>query len=279
LFGTTIVISRFSIGQFSPTTYIGLRLAIVSLGFGVVYALQLGKRNWPKDTSLWGRGFLLGLLGTAIPMTGIVTSLQYLSSGLTSILITVNPAFTVLLAHFFLEDEPLTRRKGGGVLLALSGAVLLTLLGETGIPDVSRGNPSGYLLVMGAMLSGSSMTVYARKFMQADDAFDITAIRMFSGALIVIPFSLAFTGFDVSQVNMQGVVALFYAAIVGTFLGMLLSFYNIQKFGATAAVMTAYIIPVVTVLTGVLLLDEQITWGMVGGMLLIGLGVWMINRK
>jgi len=279
LFGTTVVVSRFSVRQFAPTLYISLRLAIVSLGFVVVYALQIGKREWPRDPGLWKRGFLLGLIGTAIPMTGIVSSLQFLSSGMTSILITVNPAFTVLLAHFFLEDEPLTRRKGGGVLLALSGAVLLTLLGETGIPDIGRGSPIGYLMVRGAMFSGSVMTVYARKNMQADDAFDITAIRMFSGALIVIPFSLFFVGFDVSQVNMQGVIALLYAAIIGTFLGMLLSFYNIQKFGATAAVMTAYVIPVVTVLTGILVLDEQITWGMVGGIVMIGFGVWMINHN
>ena len=279
LFGTTLVVSRFSVGQFSPTIYIGLRLSIAGLGFMVVYTLKLGKRKWPTDKGLWGRGFILGVLGTAIPMTGIVSSMQYLSSGLTSILITVNPAFTVLLAHFFLEDEPLTWRKGSGVLLALSGAGLLTLLGETGIPEVHQVNPIGYLLVVGAMLAGSAMTIYSRKYMLEDNAFDVTGIRMIAGALIVMPLSLAFSEFDISQVNAQGLVALIYASIIGTFLGMLLSFYNIQQFGATAAVMTAYVVPVVAGLTGILLLGEQITWGMGAGILLIGLGVWIINHK
>ena len=279
LFGTTLVVSRFSVGQFSPTIYIGLRLSIAGLGFMVVYTLKLGKRKWPTDKGLWGRGFILGVLGTAIPMTGIVSSMQYLSSGLTSILITVNPAFTVLLAHFFLEDEPLTWRIGSGVLLALSGAGLLTLLGETGIPEVHQVNPIGYLLVVGAMLAGSAMTIYSRKYMLEDNAFDVTGIRMIAGALIVMPLSLAFSEFDISQVNAQGLVALIYASIIGTFLGMLLSFYNIQQFGATAAVMTAYVVPVVAGLTGILLLGEQITWGMGAGILLIGLGVWIINHK
>jgi drug/metabolite transporter (DMT)-like permease len=42
--------------------------------------------------------------------------------------------------------------------------------------------------------------------------------------------------------------------------------------------MSAYIIPVVAMLAGVLLLGEQITIGMLAGMLLILLGVGLINK-
>ena len=60
---------------------------------------------------------------------------------------------------------------------------------------------------------------------------------------------------------------------------MLFSLYNIQRFGATAAVMSAYVIPVVATLTGVFLLGEQITTGMVGGTVLIATGVWLLNKS
>lgn len=279
LFGVTLVVSRFSVSQFKPTTYIGLRLMLASMGFVLVYSFRIGGRRWPLGKELWGRSLLLGVLGTAVPMTGIVSSLQYLSSGMASILITVNPALTVLLAHFFLDDEILTRRKVGGVLLALSGALLMAALGESGLPDIERANPVGYALVIGGMLSGSVMTVYARKFMQNDDALDVTGIRMFAGALTVMPLSILLHGFDVTQVDSRGVAALFFAAIVGTFLGFLLSFHNIQRFGATAAVMTSYIVPVVTGIIGILFLNEQITWGMAAGITLVILGVRMINSN
>jgi drug/metabolite transporter (DMT)-like permease len=59
---------------------------------------------------------------------------------------------------------------------------------------------------------------------------------------------------------------------------MLMSLFNIQRFGATAAVMTAYIIPVVATISGALLLNEQITITMIGGMALIFFGVWLINK-
>jgi drug/metabolite transporter (DMT)-like permease len=279
LFGTTLTVSRFTVDQIAPTTYIGLRFILASLVFVVIFTFRLGRRQWPRGDNLWGHGFFLGVFGTAIPMTGIISSLQYLSSGLVSILITVNPAFTVLMAHFFLADEPLTRRKSLGILLALSGAVLLVIRGESGLPDVESVNPVGYSLVLGGMFANSAMTIYTRKFMQDFDTFDMTGIRMFTGALVLIPFSLIVDGFDVSEMNWQGVLAVLFAAIVGSFFGMLLSLNNIQRFGATAAVMTTYVIPIVAGLIGVIFLDERITWGMMVGIMLIILGVWFINTN
>ena len=183
------MISRFSVGQFEPTTYIGLRLVLSSLGFAVIYGLRIGNRSWPRDRQLWKHATLMGIFGTAFPMTGIVASLQYLSSGLTSILITVNPAITVLLAHFFLSDERLTRRKVFGVLLALSGAVLLAAMGETGLVDIEPGSPIGYLLVFGAIIFASVGNIYTRKYMQNMDVSDVTSVRLFIATLVVMPLS------------------------------------------------------------------------------------------
>lgn len=277
MYGTTLVASRFSVGQFLPSTYIGIRLVLSAIGFAMIYVLRIGKRTWPKGGSLWKHSIVLGIFGTAIPMTGIVSSLQYLSSGLASILITVNPAITVLLAHFILTDERLTWRKSIGAILALGGALMLAALNETGLENTS-GSLTGYLLIFGAMISSSSMIIYTRKYVQALDTIDVSSIRMLVAALLVMPLSIAFVGFDLSEVNSQGVLALIYAAVFGTFLGMLFSLYNVQRFGATAAVMSAYVIPVVATITGFLILDEQITTGMVGGMILIATGVWLLNR-
>ncbi|OQY31272.1 MAG: hypothetical protein B6I38_06070 [Anaerolineaceae bacterium 4572_5.1] len=242
VFGTTLIASRFSVEQFSVTTYIGLRLTLSALGFALVYMLRIGKRTWPRGRQLWKHSIILGIFGTAIPMTGIVASLQYLSSGLASVLITMNPAITVLLAHLFLSDEELTRRKGLGVLLALSGALMLVVLGETGLEDV-QGILLGYVMIFGVIIFTSAMTIYTRKYMQGFDTIDVTGIRIFIAALVVMPLSYIFVGFDLSQVNSQGLFALLYASIFGTFFGALLSFYNIQRFGSLAAVMTAYVIP------------------------------------
>lgn len=279
LFGSTLIASRFAVGQYQPTTYIGIRLVLASLFHLGIYLVASRRRPWPRDRSLWRHAAVLGVFGTAIPMTGIVASLQFQSAGLTAILVTAAPALTVLIANFALPDETLTPRKGVGVALALGGALLLVVLGESGLPDVSRASPVGYALVLLAMLSASAATIYARKFMRGYDSFDVASVRMFTAALAIMPLSILLVGIDLSGVNAQGYFALVYAALVGTFLGMMLSFYIIKRFGATASAMPAYVIPVVSGLLGALLLGEQITAGMVVGMGLIAVGIALINQR
>jgi drug/metabolite transporter (DMT)-like permease len=277
LFGSTLVVSRFSVGQFQPSTYISLRLLLASLGHVTIYLVSR-QRKWPVGRRLWSHAAVLGIFGTAIPMNAIVVSLQFQSSGLTAVLITTSPAITVLMAHFFLPDEPLTRRKGVGVVLALGGALMLALLGESGLPDVTRANPLGYILVLLAMICASATTIYARKYMRDLDTLDVASVRMWVAALVVTPISLLLVGFDLSQVTGQGYAALLYAALVGTFTGMLLAFYNIQRFGATSSAITAYVIPIAATIGGVLLLDETITLTMLLGMVVIIAGIALLNR-
>lgn len=277
-FGTTLVASRFSVGQFAPLTYVGLRLLIASLCYVVIYTLS-SRRSLPRDRRVWLHSPILGVFSTALPMTFIVSSLQYQSSGVTALLLTVGPAVTVIMAHFWLSDEKLTPRKTLGVSLAVGGAGLLVILGETGLPDVSRANPTGYFLVLTAMVIASAMTIYARKYMSDLDWFEVGSVRMWTAAIVMIPLSLLIAGFDLSNVNAQGYMALLYAALIGTFAGMMLAFYNVKRFGATAAAMTANLIPIVAIIGGALFLGETITTGMIFGMILILSGLAILNQR
>ena len=276
-FGTSLIASRFSVGRFEPLAFTGLRLTLAGLGSVAVYAMAR-RRRWPRDHRLWRHAILLGIFGTAIPMTAVITALQHQSGGVTALLITASPAVTVLLAHFFLPDESLSRLKVVGVLFALGGAALLALQGESGLADGSQASGIGYILVLVAMVASRVMTIYARKFMQDLDAFDVASVRMWSAALAVMPLSLLLFDMDMGRVDGWGFFALIYSAVFGTFAGFLLAFYNIKRFGATAAAMTSYVIPIITGSGGVLLLGETVTPVMIVGMVIIVSGVAFINR-
>ena len=276
-FGSSLVASRFSVGQFEPTTYIGLRMIISSLMALAVYFLASGRRV-PRDPELWKRASMLGIFGTAVPMTCVIVSLQYQSSGVTSLLLSTGPAVTIILAHFFLPDELLSRRKVFGVGLALGGAIMLAINGENGLPDVQATESTGFILVTVAMIFSSVMVIYARKYLRGYDSYDVGSIRIFTTAMVVMPFSLITVGFDLSAVNEAGVFVMIYSAVVGTFLGILLSFYNIKRFGATPAIMTTYVIPVVAGIGGVLVLGEEITLTMIFGMGVIVSGIALLQE-
>ena len=278
LWGTTLVMSRFGVGQFDPVLFVALRLTIASLAFGLVYAVSR-RRQVSRQRYLWRHAALLGVVGTAVPMTAIVSSLQFQSSGVTSLLVTTSPAFIVVAAHLFLPDEQLNLTKGMGVVLALGGAALLILRGETGLPNVTEANPLGYALVILGILAETTGAIYIRKKMQGLDAFDVTAVRLLAATVVTLPVALLWRGFDVAQVNGAGLLSLAYAALAGAFAAQLMAFYITRRFGATAFSLTSYVIPVVAAVAGVFVLGETITIWMLGGMVLIVFGIMLINRR
>jgi drug/metabolite transporter (DMT)-like permease len=72
---------------------------------------------------------------------------------------------------------------------------------------------------------------------------------------------------------------LLFAVAFGTFGGLILFLYTTQRFGATAASLTSYVLPVVAAVGGVLFLDETITRVMLAGMALIIAGIAILNRR
>ena len=277
IWGTNLVISRFGVGQLGGVLFTGLRLAAGSLSF--ITVIVFTKKQWPRDGRIWKHAMVIGVIGTAIPMTAILSSLQFQSAGVTAVLITTAPAFITLAAHFFLPDERLTLVKTIGVMLALSGAMVVVLRGETGLPDVKQASIWGYLLVLINILMESATAVYVRRNMRQMDAFDVSAIRISTAALLVLPVGVAVQGENVTAVTPLGILALCYAGFIAVFFGQYLAFYITQRFGATAFSLSAYIIPVVAAVTGVFLLGETITIWMLVGMLLVALGIMLINRQ
>lgn len=279
LLGTNMLFSRYSLDQFHPLNFVGLRFFLA--GTLVIFLYALGGRRgrtWPRDRRLWIHAATFGILGSVVPMTAVVTSLQYQSSGVTSVLITIGPAITVLMAHFFLPEESLNRRKALGVVLAFSGALVLALRGETGLADVTQANPIGYVLVFIAMIAASSMIIYARRFMRGYDVADVTNIQIIASAIFILPLMLLSVGLDLSRVNSGGVIALVYSSFGGTYGVLFIGYYIIDHFSATAASMTAYVIPIIVAIGGVLFLEEHITAGILGGLACIVVGLVLINE-
>lgn len=275
--GTNIVASRYGIGEFNPYLFLALRLLIATLIF--VPIMWFNGRSFPRDLSTWIYGIISGILGVAIPMSGFILSLQYQSSGVTSIYVTVAPALVVVAAHFFLPDEKLNYRKGFGVILAFLGSLFLVFQGESGLATVGRANPLGFILIMAGLCSETVNTIFVRLRMKELDSFTMTSIRLMTAAVIVTTVALFVTPISFENITPAGYFSLGYAAIIGALAGQFMGFYITRRFGATAFSLVAYLIPVVAIITGVVVLNEIVTWSMLGGVLLIGTGIFLINRR
>jgi drug/metabolite transporter (DMT)-like permease len=116
-----LVVSRFSLGQFESTVFVSLRLLLASAAHLLLYLFSRSRRI-PRDPVLWLNSSILGVLGTALVLVAVVSSLKYMSSGLASLLFILSPVLVAVLAHLFLKDEKLTWLKAVGVLVAFGGA-------------------------------------------------------------------------------------------------------------------------------------------------------------
>jgi drug/metabolite transporter (DMT)-like permease len=184
----------------------------------------------------------------------------------------------VIAAHLFLPDEKMTTNKVFGVVLALMGSLFLVVRGESGLVGVGRASSLGFLLVMMALCSETINTILVRRRMIGMDPMTVTGIRLGAGALAVSVVTLFWGNYSLAAVTPMGYFALGCAAIIGALGGQFLAFYITRQFSATAFSLTSYVTPIVATILGVLILDEIVTWAMLVGMVLVGGGIYLINR-
>ncbi len=275
--GTNLVASRFGIGEFDPLFFITLRLVIAISCFVPVLLINQGRL--PTGRALWQKASISGLFGVAVPIPMFILSLQYHSSGVASLYVTTLPVMIVIAAHFFLPDEKMTRNKVIGVTLAMSGALFLALRGESGLAGIGRASPLGFILIMIGLSSEVFNTMFVRSRMQGFNPMQVTLIRFLVAGIVLFIITLFLGDFSLEQVTFTGYFSLAYAALIGGLGGQFLAFYIQQRFGATTFSLNAFLVPIFAILTGAFFLGEIITWGIIAGMLLIGAGLYLINRR
>ncbi len=275
-FGTGLTVSRIGLTMFSPLAYTGLRLLVAALTFAAFYAL-FRRRGLPRRGRLWALGLGLGVIGTALPMLGIVTALQHLSSGVASVVATSGPAFAVLFAHMLLPDEKITLSKSAGVALALAGAAALALQGETGLGR-SGGALLGYVILVGALALSHLSLVLARKLLRGEQVLDVVSIQMLGAVAFLAPMSLHPA--DAAPLADSGLAwfTVLFGGVVGTFFAFSTRFKILVTHGATDAALIDYVVPAISTLTGAALAGEHVTLPIVLSMVVILAGVRLVQR-
>lgn len=275
--GSSVVMTRLGIGEIPPLAFITLRLGLAALIFLV--ALVVLQREIPHHPRIWLDIALVGIGNTGLGLVAFTLALQFISSGVLTIFLALIPLFTGLLAHFWLAQEKLNWVKLAGLVLAFFGVMLLLATRTTGLPDTeSAVDLRGQLLALGGVVVSAVAIVYTRRRLQNTDVFVLTAGQMIAGLLFVLPLAFSFNTLQLSGISWRGWLAVAYNGIVGSFIGFLLLFEMIKRFGATVAALPGYVVPFVSILLGTMLLREIFTLHLGAGALLILLGVFWASR-
>lgn len=254
-----------------PLTAATLRLMLAGVA---LYAVMRWRDERIEATpGQWVLLTAVGLSGNALPFVLINWGEIVIDSGLTAILIGTVPLFTMVLAHFFGRGERLTPAKIAGIAVGLAGIVILMgpeLLGGLGVHVVAE------LAIVVAAMSYAVSNVLASRLTGLPVLAITTATTLIAG-FVSVPFSLVFESPWTIAPSWSALGAIAAIGLVSTALGNLLFFRIVALAGATFFSLCNYIVPVLSVVWGMLFLAEALSWRALTALVLILGGVATTN--
>ncbi|MDC0212884.1 DMT family transporter [Euryarchaeota archaeon] len=292
IWGSTWAIGRFlSYGiddanraSMGPATSAWLRYVFAVFAFAAwcwIYRNKGGPRILPRERNAWKYTFWMALLGTMGYQLLFMNGMKWTAAGDASLIIPVNPVFTVLLAVPMLGQR-LSSRMVLGLLFGLAGVA--TVVGwspNTDIPFEHR--LIGDVMIALAALTWaatSNLTKMALSEGTVGTPLEIVVWYSIVGWVLLTPWMLIevwSTGVPVPSSAEWASVA--YLGLVSTVLTYAWFARGIDRIGTTAAASYVFLVPVFGVLSGWLMLGESIGVSMLVGFCLIVIGVREVQRE
>ena len=196
-------------------------------------------------------------------------ALQNTSAAQAGMITALMPLLVAVGAYFAL-GERITRLTLSGFLLAVAGAIWMSLAGTA---DASAPNPQlGNFFEFLAMLCAMGYTLLLKHLSTRYSAFILTAMQAFIGALFFLPLALLFEPLP-AQLDQQAVLAVLYLGVVVTVLAYGLFNFGVSSLPASQASAFVNLIPVFTLIFAVLLLGERLNPLQMAGGVLVFAGV------
>ena len=270
MWGSSFMFNKLGVATVPPLTLVAGRLTIGALTL-LVLLYARGVRLPPFGT-IWVAYAVLGVVGNALPFFLITWGQQVVASALAGILMAAMPLATLVLAHFLVQDERMTRGRVAGFALGFVGIVFLMEpaaaagLGGAGLQVLSQ------LAVLCGALCYSANSIVARLLIRTDFLAAATGTLLVS-AILVLPLTLAIDVPWTLAPSASSVAAIVWLGLGPTAVATILYFRLISSAGPTFMSLVNYLSPAVAVLLGVTLLGEQPGVNAYAGLMLILTGI------
>lgn len=230
--------------------------------------------SWGVVTAHWRILALLGFLGMTTFSALVFVGLQY-TEAVNGALIQGTLPINIILASLVLFGTLITLRQTLGVVVAMSGLIVIVLRGDTGaLLDLSL-NPGDPLIWIG-VVSHALFSVLLYKRPQGLDLVAFMTVAYFFGSVFTLPLH----GWEMAEgrfmpMNFTAFWASAFVALFPSVLAQLFWAEAIRQVGATRAGFFIYLTPVFGALMAIGLLGEAFAWFHLVGIALIFAGVYL----
>lgn len=267
LMGSAFAIGKMGLAYFSPLLLVALRFIIA--GVVMAGAVKAMKRPHPREKKQWMQIAAIGFFQTAAVMGCVFLSLRTITSGESAILTFTNPLLVVIFGTVFLRVR-YRAVQWLGVVLGLAG-VFITMGSELNVEV-------GTLYGFGSAVAWAIATFMIKSWGNRLDTWVLTAYQMVFGGLFLFAASFLFEDsfMEVTFASMGILLWLAFMASIVQFAGW---FYLLQTGdpGKTSAFL--FLAPLFGVLSGWLLLNEQLHLYVLTGGVLIFAGIFLVNWR
>jgi len=231
----------------------------------------------PRERVVWLHFLVVSLTTCVIPYLAFAWAEQFVSSSLASIYNATTPIMTALMATLVFRVERLGLGRWAGVGVGILG--VLVVIGPWQYSALT-GSLAGQLACLVATVCYGFTFGYQRRFLSqrpiAPATFAFLSIGVSAIVMLALTPWIALTPVELDWTIVGSLLAL---GVLGTGLAYIWNINVLRAWGPTGISTVTYVTPVVGVVLGVLLLNEQFSWHEPVGGVLVLLGILLAQGR
>ncbi|GAB3799086.1 DMT family transporter [Virgibacillus kimchii] len=273
IWGYAWVLMKASLQYMGPFTFSAFRFSIGAVTLLLV--IWLLKTGLPPKKYI-KHIILIGLLQTSAVFLLVMYGLLFVDAGKSSVILYSMPLFSTLLAIKFL-GEKINTAKFIGLCMGLLG--LVTILGW----DIFIGQPQeaiiGQLLIVLAAIAWAISNIYYRLKVQHLPKLQVSAIQMTFGAMGIIIAAGFMEWNEPVILNAESIYYIVFTGVLASALCFTAWFFIISLIDMATATISTLLVPMFGLFFSSLILNEELTLGVISGSVLIISGIIIAQVK
>jgi len=272
LFGANAVAIKISLSELGVFTTAGLRFGMASAAI-FLWARITGRSFKVKSGQV--RQLLIISMVFTVQLSLFYLGLSKSNASRGTLMLNLQPFFTLFLAHYFIPGDRITKRKTLGITLGFAGVVFVFL--ET--KGVTAEFRIGDFIILFAAFLWSCSAVYTKRIIHAFKPFHMVLYPMIFSVPFFFLEGFIWDGAMIAHINAKVFCALLYQGLVTASFCFVAWLTLLQKYGAVALHSFIFFMPISGVMLGGLILGEPITVNILIALLLVVAGILFINFK
>lgn len=275
IYGANFAIAKGIMPNYLPALgFVALRVISGLLLFFLFHTFFIKEKVQRKD---WPTFVLCGITGVAINQMLFFKGLSLTSPINGAIIMTSSPILVLIMAAIVIKEK-ITQKKVFGIVLGISGALLLLLFGTSFKGDL--GNSLGDLYIFINALSWGTFLVITKPLMQRYHPITVMKWSFFFGMFFVMPFGLMELK-TVAWHTLPGAIwlGIAYVLLGTTFLAYLLNTYSLKALSPSVVSFYIYLQPFFATAISLSMGTGHLSWIKVFSALLIFTGVFLVSWR